>query len=77
MGEYSGLEAAIKDSRRFADQPGHWAYFTFGHVPPAQYAAAAAAQPVAACNACHAANADRDFVFTRFYPALRDAAPQR
>lgn len=73
MGEFSGLEAAIKDSRRFADQPGHWAYFSFGHVPEAQYMPATAALPVAACNACHAANAGRDFVFTQFYPVMRGA----
>lgn len=77
MGDFSGLEAAIKDSRRFADQPGNWAYFSFGHVPESQYAPATAAMPVATCNACHAANAGRDFVFTQFYPVLRDAAPRR
>ena len=77
MGEFSGLEVAMKDARRFADQPGHWAYFSFGHVPQAQYAQVTAAMPVATCNACHAANAGRDFVFTQFYPVLRDAAPRR
>lgn len=77
MGEFSGLEVAMKDTRRFADQPGHWAYFTFGHVPQAQYAPVTAAMPAAACNACHAANAGRDFVFTQFYPVMRDAAPRR
>jgi hypothetical protein len=75
MAEYSGLETAIKDSRRFADQPGHWAYFTFGHVPEARYAAAAPVQAAGNCNACHAANAGRDFVFIQHYPVLRDAHP--
>jgi Cytochrome P460 len=77
MAEYSGLEATIKDDRRFADQPGHWSYFTFGHVPEAQYAAAAAAQPADNCNACHAANAGRDFVFIQHYPVLRGADSHR
>jgi hypothetical protein len=73
MAEYSGLETAIKDSRRFAGQPGYWAYFSFGHVPEAQYAAASAPEPAETCNACHAANAGRDFVFIQHYPVLRGA----
>lgn len=73
MAEYSGLEAAIKDGRRFADQPGKWAYFSFGHVPESQYKAATAPEPVDTCNACHAVNAGRDFVFIQHYPVLRGA----
>ncbi len=71
MAEYSGLEATVKDSRRFADQPGNWAYFSFGHVPELQYASATKAEPVETCNACHAANAGKDFVFIQHYPVLR------
>ena len=52
---------------------GYWAYFTFGHVSEAQYAAVTALEPVDACNACHAANAGRDFVFIQHYPVLRGA----
>jgi hypothetical protein len=73
MGEYSGLEAAVKDSVRFAGQPGNWAYFSFGHVPEAQYSSATEAEPVDTCNACHAANAGKDFVFIQHYPVLRGA----
>jgi hypothetical protein len=29
MGEYLGLETTIKDSVRFPDEPGNWAYFSF------------------------------------------------
>ena len=71
MGEYTGLEAAIKDSKRFKDEPGHWAYFTFGHSYP--LADTAEAFPASACNACHEASAAEDFVFTQFYPVLRAA----
>ena len=28
MGDFRGLEASIKDSKRFKDEPGSWAYFT-------------------------------------------------
>ena len=70
QGEFAGLELTVKDTKRFADMPGGWAYFSFGHNAP-PYAAQAAAFPADACNACHEANADTDFVFTQFYPVLR------
>lgn len=72
MGEYSGLEIAIKDSKRFKDEPGNWAYFTWGHKP-FPYDKTASKFPAESCNACHAANADDDWVFTQFYPVLRAA----
>ena len=71
MGEFAGLEATIKDSKRFKDEPGNWAYFSFGHSYP--LADSAQAFPAAACNACHEASAADDFVFTQFYPVLRAA----
>ncbi len=71
MGEFTGLEATVKDSERFPDEPGNWAYFTFGHSYP--LADSAAAFPAAACNACHEASAADDFVFTQYYPVLRAA----
>lgn len=71
MGEFTGLEVAIKDSKRFKDEPGYWAYFSFGHSYP--LADSAQAFPAAACNACHAASAAEDFVFTQYYPVLRAA----
>jgi len=73
MAEYAGLEAAVKDTRRFADQPGNWAYFSFGHVPEPQYMPATAPQAAATCNACHAVHAGRDFVFIQHYPVMRGA----
>ncbi len=72
MGEFIGLELTIKDTKRYSDQPGGWAYFSFGHQPQ-PYNATAEAFPAEACNACHAANAEGDFVFTQFYPVLRAA----
>ena len=71
MGEFTCLEAAIKDSERFKDEPGFWAYFSFGHSYP--LADSSQAFPAPACNACHAASAADDFVFTQFYPVLRAA----
>lgn len=71
MGDFIGLEATVKDSERFPDEPGNWAYFSFGHSYP--LAAVTAAQPTANCNACHAASAADDWVFTQYYPVLRAA----
>lgn len=72
QGEFSGLELTVKDSKRFSDMPGGWAYFSFGHKSP-PYAETAKAFPAESCNACHEASAADDFVFTQFYPVLRDA----
>lgn len=74
QGEFAGLELKVRDAARFADEPGNWAYFSFGHQPE-PYAATAKAFPTDACNACHEVNAADDFVFTQYYPVLRAAKP--
>jgi hypothetical protein len=74
MGEYTGLEVAIKDSKRFKDEPGNWAYFSFGHKLPLK--AEVYKNSVAACNQCHQANAKTDWVFSQYYPVLRAATPK-
>jgi hypothetical protein len=73
MGDFTGLEAAVKDSKRFKDEPAKWAYFTFGHKYPLKNEAAP--QATASCNTCHATSAKTDHVFTQFYPVLNAAAP--
>lgn len=74
QGDYIGLEAAVKDSKRFPNEPGHWGYFTFSHSAP-PYPETAKLNPTGACNACHQANAAEDWVFTQFYPVLRAVNP--
>ncbi len=71
MGDFTGLEVSVKDKTRFEDEPGNWAYFSFGHKYPLK--ANAKVQPSASCNDCHAADADDDYVFTQYYPVLRAA----
>jgi hypothetical protein len=73
MGEFTGLEASIKDSKRFEDEPGHWGYFSFGHKYPLKREAAK--NPTASCNSCHESSAEADYVFSQFYPVLRAVAP--
>ncbi len=75
MGEFTGLEVSIKDKSRFKDEPGNWAFFSFGHEYP--LAATAAPQPAANCAACHGNLADEDYVFTQYYPVLRAAKPTK
>lgn len=75
QGEFAGLELTVKDNKRYKDEPGGWAYFSFGHHAP-PYAKTAAAFPADSCNACHESSAADDFVFTQFYPVLRAAKPK-
>ena len=75
MGEFTGLEATIKDSQRFPNELGYWAYFSFGHSYP--LADTAEPFPAAACNSCHEASAAEDFAFTQYYPVLRAAKASR
>lgn len=72
MGDFAGLELTVKDSKRFAKEPGGWAYFSFGHQSE-PYNRTASVLPTQSCNSCHSANAATDFVFTQFYPVLRAA----
>jgi hypothetical protein len=71
QGSYIGLEATIKSSEHFPDEPGNWAYFSFTTPAQKTLTDSASAFPAASCNACHAAAAADDFVFTQYYPVLR------
>jgi len=71
-GELQGFEIAHKDSTKYSEGTGGWAYYTFGHKPE-PYADSTAAQAAAACAACHTAAAADDMVFSQYYPILRAA----
>lgn len=73
MGDFIGLEVSVKDAKRFAKEPGHWAFFRFTDEKGGPVHATAAALPSSACAACHEAAADDDLVFTQYYPVLRSA----
>ena len=74
MGQFAGFEIAYKSAVHFPEAPGNWAYYSFGHHAP-PYAPAAEEMPLESCSSCHEASAAQDFVFTQFYPVLRDAQP--
>ena len=69
-GEFKGLELAVKDNKRFPNEPGGWTYFSFGNEGK-PYAKTAKHFPTASCNTCHQNQAKGEFVFTQFYPLLQ------
>jgi hypothetical protein len=87
MGEYLGLEAAVKSKALFPDEPGNWTYYSFttpgspmegDDMRKKMHEGAplkdkATAFPTAVCASCHVASAGEDMVFTQFYPVLRAA----
>jgi hypothetical protein len=74
--DFAGLMFSVKDSERFAGQPGGWAYFSSRvGAMESEYPETMAALPVEACNACHATNGSEDWVFTQLYPVLKAAKP--
>jgi len=74
QGDFGGLGVAVKDKKRFPNEPGNWAYFTFDLASAP--GSVAQAKPTAMCAACHQTHAATDLVFTQYYPVLRQSAPQ-
>lgn len=68
QGEFLGIAATVKDSKRYPNSPNHWAYFGFESYE----SKSAAAQADESCNACHKETAAFDNVFIQHYPVLRD-----
>ena len=68
-GEFNGIDATVKDSKRFSKTNG-WGFFTFGHHP-LPYDETASERPVTECAGCHIANvAKTDMTWVQFYPML-------
>ena len=60
----------VKDTQRFDNEPGGWAFFRFGEAP--HYNPTGARMKTESCNSCHS-GANEDYVFTATYPVLRAA----
>ncbi|WP_394212069.1 cytochrome P460 family protein [Enterovibrio calviensis] len=71
QGDFIGLEATIKSASLNPNEPGNWSYYSFSTPDHSSLTETAKAFPAASCNACHAAAAADDFVFTQYYPVLR------
>jgi hypothetical protein len=65
--DLSGIEVALKDSRRFA---GGWGYFDFESDEHGPSRPAAPLPATASCYTCHAKNGAVENTFTQFYPTL-------
>lgn len=72
QGNFIGLEATIKSKKHFPDEPGNWAYYSFSTPDHKTLSPTATAFPATSCNGCHAGAAADDFVFTQYYPVLRE-----
>jgi hypothetical protein len=66
----SGLEVAVKDSKKYSDG---WGYFLFDRKPDGLATALAQNK----CYDCHAEHGAEDNVFTQFYSVLTDAREKR
>lgn len=71
MGDIIGLEATIKSKKHFPNDPGNWGYFSFSTPEHRTLEASTDKLPPEACNSCHQAAAETDWVFTQYYPVLR------
>jgi hypothetical protein len=69
------LEAAVKDSQRFADTGG-WKYFELG-APPKAAESSAPLPPTASCYNCHATHTAVENTFVQFYPTLFEVAREK
>jgi hypothetical protein len=70
QGEILGMEASVKDSKRFS---GGWGYYNFTD-DVGKPLAKAQPFPESSCWSCHHQKAATDHVFTQFYPVLRKTA---
>jgi hypothetical protein len=71
---YLGMGMMVKDSKRFANEPGNWGYYSF-MLDGSGYQRAASIRPREQCAACHMNLAARtDYVFSHSHIGLVSAA---
>jgi len=66
-GPFNGADVTVKDSKRYA-ATGGWGYYNFNHHEPK--APTAKLKAKSECAYCHIAGAQKDEVWTQFYPRL-------
>ncbi len=71
-GKYLDLQVMVKDPKRYPDTV--WGFFSFGKPPRPAKVWPISGMGETDCAGCHT-YADQDWVFTRFYPMLAEAAP--
>jgi len=75
QGDIAAIEAAAKDSQRFADTGG-WKYFEFGAAAVAGESATPQ-PPSATCYTCHSQHTAVENTFVQFYPTLFAVAREK
>jgi hypothetical protein len=73
QGAMLGIEAAVKDSTRYASTGG-WAYFGLGGGRNPLAESATPNPPTASCYACHGEHTAVENTFVQFYPTLFEVA---
>jgi hypothetical protein len=73
QGALTGLEAAVKDSTRYASTGG-WAYFGLGGGRNPLVESAMPNPPTASCYGCHGTHTAVENTFVLFYPTLFEVA---
>lgn len=73
MGEFIGLEAVVKDQRRFPAADNYWGFFRFTTDDHHTLLHKSGVMKSESCAACHGANAGQDMIFIQHYPVLRAA----
>jgi len=73
MGDYIGLEAVVKDKKRFLASDKHWGFFRFTTDDHKTLLKTSKVNKSSSCAACHSANAKQDMIFLQHYPVLRAA----
>lgn len=72
-GPTNGVDAMVKDSKKFAKSK-NWGFFNFNHTAP-PYKAASTEAPIAECADCHIQNADEDMVYVKNYKPILTPLP--
>ncbi len=73
-GDYLGLQVMVKDPKRYPETI--WGFYSFGKPPWPEAVFDIPGIGEYDCGGCHT-RADEDWVFTRFYPMLTNAAPKK
>jgi hypothetical protein len=66
------LAVAVKDEKRFAQEPGGFGYFVFDKAAATN--TPFSMKPTQSCAGCHQAHTAQDMVFIQYYPVLRAQA---
>ncbi len=71
MGDFLGLEAVVKDRKRFPASSQHWGFYRFTTDDHKTLLPTSRVMKEESCAACHKASAKQDMIFLQHYPVLQ------